>query len=98
MDSLSQIKNLENQFYLKLYGRVSTLPQAGEDKASLPEQIAWAKKLCLKKGWIYCGEYLEPGITGELDFESREAGSKLLKDAYSEDRDFNIVAAIHSGR
>lgn len=98
MDSLSQIKNLENQFYLKLYGRVSTVPQSGEDKASLPEQIAWAKNLCLKKGWIYCGEYLEPGITGELDFESREAGSKLLKDAYSEDRDFNIVAAIHSGR
>lgn len=66
------------------YCRTSTLDQAREEKTSIPDQLKWAKTLALEKGWEWKGEYIEPGVFGDVELEEREALSNLWKDAKME--------------
>ena len=78
------------------YCRTSTLDQAREEKTSIPDQLKWAKTLALEKGWEWKGEYIEPGVFGDVELEEREALSNLWKDA--KNGNFDIVLIYHSSR
>lgn len=83
------------------YCRTSTLDQAREEKVSIPDQIKWAKEFCQEKGYEYIKEYIEPGVTGDVEFEEREAANQLLLDAkplYHPERKFDLVLVFHSSR
>ena len=85
------------------YARTSTLDQAREEKVSIPTQIKWAKEFAKEKGWEFVGDgqYIEPGITGDIEFGEREAASKLLRDAKpinGPSRKFDLVLVYHSSR
>jgi len=83
------------------YARTSTLDQAKEEKVSIPDQINWAKELAKDRDWEFVEEYIEPGVTGDIEFEQREAASKLLQDAKpitDSDRRFDLVLVYHSSR
>ena len=45
------------------YARVSSKPQAGEDKISIPDQIQKCKRFIKEQGWQFVGEFTDPGIT-----------------------------------
>ncbi|MFZ2205949.1 MAG: recombinase family protein [Microgenomates group bacterium] len=79
-----------------VYARTSTLDQAREEKVSIPNQVEWAKSITVEKGWIWSGEYIEPGILGDVELEDRVAMIKLLKEA--RDGLFDIVLIYHSSR
>lgn len=78
------------------YVRTSTLDQAREEKVSIPDQINWAKKFTLEKGWEWIGEYVEPGVTGDTEIDDRLALSKLINDA--KHNKFDLVLVYHSSR
>jgi len=83
------------------YARTSTLDQAREEKVSITDQINWAKELAKDKKWEFIEEYIEPGVTGDIEFEEREAANKLLQGArplYDPDRKFDLVLVYHSSR
>lgn len=85
------------------YARTSTLDQAREEKVSIPEQIKWAKEFAKEKGWEFVGdgEYIEPGVTGDIEFEERQAASRLLRDAKpinGPSRKFDLILVYHSSR
>jgi len=46
-----------------IYARVSTKPQAGEDKVSIPDQLRECRKFIEKEDWHYAGEFVDPGIS-----------------------------------
>jgi site-specific DNA recombinase len=46
-----------------IYARVSTKPQAGEDKISIPDQLRECRKFIEREGWCCAGEYVDPGVT-----------------------------------
>src|SRR5690348_13267312 len=46
-----------------IYCRVSTKPQAGEDKISIPDQLRECKKYISREGWALAGEYIDPGVS-----------------------------------
>jgi len=78
------------------YSRVSTSSQAQKDKVSIEMQVDWAKKICQEKNWQYVKKYIEPGVIGETEFEERQAGGQLLKDA--KQKFFDLVLFYHSSR
>ena len=78
------------------YARVSTLSQAQKDKVSIEMQVDWAKKICKDNNWQYIKTYVEPGTIGETEFEKRQAGGQLLKDA--KQKFFDLVLFYHSSR
>jgi site-specific DNA recombinase len=49
-----------------VYCRVSTKPQAGEDKVSIPDQLRECKAYVNKQGWVVTGEYIDPGISANI--------------------------------
>lgn len=46
-----------------IYCRVSTKPQAGEEKISIPDQLRECRKYISREGWTVAGEYIDPGIS-----------------------------------
>jgi hypothetical protein len=72
------------------------MDQAREDKVSIPDQVSWAKKFALEKGWEWVAEYIEPGVFGDVEPEDRPALSRLLTDA--RDNKFDIMLVYHSSR
>src|SRR5437899_9515358 len=47
-----------------IYARVSTKPQAGEDKVSIPDQLRECRKFIeQQEDWHYAGEFVDPGIS-----------------------------------
>lgn len=46
-----------------IYARVSTKPQAGEDKISITDQLRECKKFLEKEGWHCACEFVDPGTT-----------------------------------
>jgi site-specific DNA recombinase len=46
-----------------IYARVSTKPQASEDKISIPDQLRECRKFVQKEGWHFSGEFVDPGIS-----------------------------------
>lgn len=46
-----------------IYCRVSTKPQAGEEKVSIPDQLRECRKYISREGWAVAGEYIDPGIS-----------------------------------
>jgi DNA invertase Pin-like site-specific DNA recombinase len=46
-----------------IYARVSTKPQAGEDKVSIPDQLRECRKFIQKEDWHCAGEFIDPGIS-----------------------------------
>ena len=78
-----------------VYVRTSTVEQAGDDKVSIPDQIAWAKKVCSDKGWKFVGHYADT-VPGDTEFEQRPEGARLLEDAKFDL--FNLVLFYHSSR
>ena len=83
------------------YTRTSTLDQAKDEKASIPEQIRWARQYAQEKGWEFTDEYIEPGIKGDVEFEEREAANQLLQEArplHHPERKFDVVLVYHSSR
>ena len=79
-----------------VYARTSTLDQAREEKVSIPDQINWARAFAKEKGYEFTQEYIEPGITGDVEPEDRLALSKLLLDAELDK--FDILLIYHSSR
>lgn len=77
--------------------RVSTDEQATDDKASIPEQIKWAKDLCTERGWQFVegGEYIDI-LKGYVELENREGFTRLRTDAKT--GKFNLVLVWASGR
>ncbi|KKQ85175.1 MAG: hypothetical protein UT08_C0009G0009 [Candidatus Woesebacteria bacterium GW2011_GWB1_38_8] len=78
-----------------VYARTSTVAQAEEDKISIPDQIKWGKDLCAQREWEYCGEYIDT-LPGDVEFEQREGGFKLLEDAKF--NLFDLAGFYHSSR
>jgi len=54
---------MSNPIRTAIYARVSTKPQAREDKISIPDQLRECKKLIEREGWLSVGEYVDPGVT-----------------------------------
>lgn len=79
-----------------VYARVSTDDQATNEKASIPEQIKWAKEEASLRGWTFVGEYIEPGVTGDTDISKRPKLSSLIED--SKQNKFDVVMAYYSSR
>ena len=79
-----------------VYARTSTLDQAREEKVSIPDQINWAKTFALEKGWEWLGEYIEPGVFGDIEPEKREAMNRMLEEARNDK--FDLVLVYHSSR
>ena len=52
-----------NTIRAAVYCRVSTKPQAGEDKVSIPDQVRECKAYIDKQGWVLAGTYVDPGIS-----------------------------------
>jgi len=52
-----------NTIRAAVYCRVSTKPQAGEDKVSIPDQVRECKAYIDKQGWVFAGAYVDPGIS-----------------------------------
>src|SRR5438094_2218784 len=51
-----------------IYVRVSTKPQAGEDKISIKDQLRECRRYIEREGWILAGEFVDPGISaGTID-------------------------------
>src|SRR5437867_13414961 len=47
-----------------IYARVSTKPQAGEDKVSIPDQLREGRKFIeQQEDWHYAGVFVDPGIS-----------------------------------
>lgn len=46
-----------------IYARVSTKPQAREDKVSIEHQLRECKKFIEKERWLCVGEFVDPGVT-----------------------------------
>src|SRR5712691_7484276 len=47
-----------------IYARVSTKPQAGEDKVSIPDQLRECRKFIeQQEDWHCAGEFVDPGIS-----------------------------------
>lgn len=78
-----------------IYARTSTVAQAEDDKISIPDQIRWAKELCEQRGWEYSGEYVDT-LPGDVEFEQRPGGSRLLEDARF--NLFDLAGFYHSSR
>lgn len=78
------------------YARTSTLDQAREEKVSIPHQINWAKNLASERDWEFIGEYIEPGVFGDIEPEDRNAFNKLWHDAKK--GSFDVVMVYHSSR
>jgi len=79
-----------------VYARTSTLDQAREEKVSIPDQITWAKTFTLERAWEWLGEYIEPGVFGDVEPEQREAMNRMIQDARRDK--FDIVLVYHSSR
>lgn len=79
-----------------VYARVSTEDQATNEKASIPEQINWAKEEASLRGWTFVGEYIEPGVTGDTDINKRPKLSSLIED--SKQNKFDVVMSYYSSR
>ena len=71
-----------------IYLRVSTIAQAGKDKASLPEQEKQAMELIERNGWNFAGTYKDEGKSG-TKAEGRDAYLRLKEDAKL--NKFNII-------
>lgn len=88
-------------FKCVVYARVSTEEQGKSDKASIPEQVDWAKKLCGENDWQYIREYVDIGEKRDSELEDREGSKQLLEDAKDIDdsaRTFDLVLAWDSTR
>ena len=46
-----------------IYARVSTKPQAGEDKISIPDQLRECRKLASSNNWAIVGDFVDPGVS-----------------------------------
>jgi site-specific DNA recombinase len=46
-----------------VYVRVSTKPQAGEDKISIPDQLRECRKFAASNDWTIAGDFVDPGIS-----------------------------------
>ena len=46
-----------------VYVRVSTKPQAGEDKISIPDQLRECRKFAASNNWTIAGDFVDPGIS-----------------------------------
>jgi site-specific DNA recombinase len=46
-----------------VYARVSTRPQAGEDKISIPDQLRECRKFAASNNWAVAGDFIDPGIS-----------------------------------
>ena len=46
-----------------VYARVSTRPQAGEDKISIPDQLRECRKFAASNNWAIAGDFVDPGIS-----------------------------------
>lgn len=49
-----------------IHVRVSTKPQAGEDKISIPDQLRECKKFIKRAEWQAVGEYIDPGVSASI--------------------------------
>ena len=75
-----------------MYLRVSTSRQA-ENDLSIPDQRRQAEAYCAAKDWSVVEEYVEPGASATGD--KRPSFQRLIDDACSKDRPFEIVV-VHS--
>lgn len=66
-----------------LYSRVSSLDQAGEEKVSIPTQIAAGKAIAAARGaHAYdVATYIDRGVSGSIALDRRPAGKELLNHA-----------------
>jgi len=69
------------------YARVSSKPQAGEDKISIPDQIRKCKQFISKQGWKFVGGFADPGITANT--LERDG----LKELFSKMDQWDVVVA-----
>src|SRR5438094_2155452 len=70
-----------------IYVRVSTKPQAGEDKISIKDQLRECRRYIEREGWILAGEFVDPGISaGTIDRPG-------LKSLFSSLEKFDVVIA-----
>ena len=53
----------KNLIRAAIYARVSTKPQAGEDKISIPDQLRDCRKFATANNWEIIDEFIDPGIT-----------------------------------
>lgn len=80
MYSVQQFETNENIYKplrVAYYPRVSSDPQAEEDKASLGEQIEEMEVIAKQKGWIVVGVFSEE-CSGSILFRERPQGSKIM--------------------
>ena len=70
-----------------IYARVSTKPQAGEDKISISYQLRECKTYVEKEGWQFAGQFIDPGISANT---VDRPGLKALFDTLNQ---FDVVLA-----
>src|SRR5262245_24722821 len=78
---------MNNSIRAAIYARVSSKPQAGEDKISIPDQLRECKKFIEREGWLFAGEYVDPGVT------SATLDRPGLKNLFASMDQWDIVAA-----
>lgn len=81
MDSVYQFEikeSIYNQLRVALYPRVSSDPQAGEEKASIGEQLKEMRAVAKQKGWNIVGSF-EEDCSGSILFRERPEGSKIME-------------------
>lgn len=49
-----------------VYARVSTRPQAGEDKISIPDQLRECRKFAASNSWTVVDDFVDPGISANI--------------------------------
>lgn len=49
-----------------VYARVSTKPQAGEDKISIADQLRECRAALNREGWTFAGEFVDPGFSANI--------------------------------
>jgi site-specific DNA recombinase len=49
-----------------IYARVSTKPQAGEDKISISDQLRECRKFATTNNWSLAGDFVDPGISANI--------------------------------
>lgn|GEM_PF-3116510 len=64
-----------------VYARVSTRPQAGEDKISIPDQLRECRKFAAANNWAIAGDFIDPGISANI---IERPGIKKLFESSSE--------------
>lgn len=80
----TELLNPESDYIIRaaFYRRVSTGPQADDDKASISEQQTSAMKIIKQNGWQFIKEYADIKATSyEENAEIREGLSQALEDA-----------------